>query len=130
LSEDAPAGLRAQCTEDGNIRVTTGDGVGTRRYSLRAHTGLDGCWVWPRVTDGPDGVAWLLAANLGSSGAPLPGHAVADALPCQGDGLELPIRWRGRDTIEVQPERPIRLRAEVHGAGARLFGLPWDVAPR
>jgi len=64
------------------------------------------------------------------TGRPLPGRSLAEGAPCEGDGLELPVRWRGGDAIEARPDLPIRLRAELRGAGTRLYGLSWDVARR
>ncbi|MCD6359674.1 MAG: hypothetical protein J7M38_02345 [Armatimonadetes bacterium] len=83
---------------------------------------------------------WRLACNAtvagslrvevldASTGRPLPGHGLDEAAPVAGDGLELPVAWRGGDVVQVAPDRPVALRFELRGAGTRLYGVSWQRA--
>ena len=64
----------------------------------------------------------IRAAVVGSDGQARPGYGLDDCVPTRGDGLTLPLRWRGHET--VAPAGGEALRLEV-GQGGRLYGMNW-----
>jgi hypothetical protein len=56
-----------------------------------------------------------------ATGKPLQGFGVADCLMLPGDGLAVPVKWRGGDTLPT--DREIRLRFHLIAPGARLYSF-------
>jgi hypothetical protein len=59
------------------------------------------------------------------AGKPIPGFTLADAEPISGDGVRLPVRWRGGADLEKLAGQPVRLR--FHLKQARLYAFQFDV---
>ncbi|MEX2287131.1 MAG: hypothetical protein WD648_08585 [Planctomycetaceae bacterium] len=55
----------------------------------------------------------LTAELQDASGRPLDGFRASDAESLTGDGLELPIRWRGGAKLSELRDKPIRLKLEL-----------------
>ena len=69
--------------------------------------------------------SWLQAEVLdAASGQPLPGFTRADSAMIAGDGLALPVRWRGGEWGAAPATGPVQLRVWLYGA-ARLHSLAW-----
>ncbi|MBU0611225.1 MAG: hypothetical protein KKI08_25325 [Armatimonadetes bacterium] len=64
------------------------------------------------------------AEVLGAEGQALPGYGLGDCLPTAGDGLALPLRWRGHEAVAPRGGGARRLRVELSG-DARLYGINW-----
>jgi len=56
-----------------------------------------------------------------ASGKRLPGYALADCVPLEGDGISQSVRWRSHDQLPPADERPIRLHIELKKAN--LYGF-------
>ena len=48
-----------------------------------------------------------------TSGKPLPGFTLADSIAVQGDGVALPVHWRGREGLASLSGRPVRACFEL-----------------
>ena len=73
--------------------------------------------------DDPEPPLQLLAAPVAATGAVLPGFALADALPFEGDSPNATMRWRGgRSAIpEVGSQGGVQVRFAL--LRARLYGF-------
>jgi hypothetical protein len=60
-------------------------------------------------------------ALLGADGKPLKGRGLADCVPLTGDGLRLPVRWRGKAGPAAPAGAAVRLNMELRDAD--LFAL-------
>ncbi len=60
-------------------------------------------------------------ALLGADGEPLKGRGLAECIPLTGDGLSLPVRWRGAAGPAAPAGTTVRLRIELQDAD--LFAL-------
>lgn len=65
---------------------------------------------------------------------PVPGYAFEDCLPLAGDGIRLPVRWRGKDGLSGVLGRKVRLEI-TFTSGGYLYALnlhcaPWYTATR
>jgi hypothetical protein len=63
----------------------------------------------------------LTAELQDETGRALEGYTASDSLPVSGDGLELPVHWRGREGIAAIGNRPVRLK--LHLASGSLYGF-------
>lgn len=58
------------------------------------------------------------------AGKAIPGFALADCLPTKGDGVRLPVRWRGKAEIEALVGRPVRLHFALKSGS--LYGFQFE----
>ena len=56
-----------------------------------------------------------------ASGRPLEGFSIADCEPVRGDGVSLPVRWRGAEAIAAHAGKPIRVRFDLQEASLFAF---------
>jgi hypothetical protein len=61
------------------------------------------------------------------TGQPLDGFTAGDTAPVTGDGVELPVRWRGGDDLAALRGRPVRLRLDV--TNGSLYGFRFAASP-
>ncbi len=54
-------------------------------------------------------------------GKPIPGFELENSIPLEGDGHFMPLRWKGRDTVDQFQGEPYRLFLELDQA--RLFAV-------
>ena len=52
-----------------------------------------------------------------------PGRSVAECAPITGNGLRLPVHWKGNDAVGLQEGQPITLEFRLRSAD--LFGFEW-----
>ena len=67
----------------------------------------------------------LRAEVQDEAGKPIPGFAFADCVPTQGDGVRLPVRWRGDADLAKLAGRTVRLRLALADASLYSFQF-WD----
>ncbi len=84
--------------------------------------------TWRLSCNATVGDSLRVAVIDAATGEPLPGHGIDEAVPLAGDGLELPVAWRGGDVLLVTPDRPIALRLELRGTDTHLYGVSWQRA--
>lgn len=98
---------------------------------VAAEASPDGGWiVTPPIRF--QGERLIVNADCGASGSlrvglerpdgdPIPGYASAEAIPVQGNGLALPVRWRAAGNLGRLAAEPVRLRFELKGADLYSF---------
>jgi hypothetical protein len=55
------------------------------------------------------------------SGRPVPGFALADCVPVRGDGVKLPVRWKGGRDLKELAGKPVRVRFQMTDASLYSF---------
>lgn len=65
----------------------------------------------------------IRAELLDPDGLPLPGRTLAESEPVTGDGLALPLRWRGREAALDPGEGAAGVRLRLTCRRARVYGV-------
>jgi len=94
----------------------------------------------PLTFSAAEGVSTALLVNLSTSvpghlrcelrdvsGRPLPGFSLAECAPLYGDGLELPVTWKGGTDVKGLAGKPVVLHIELQDAD--LFAYRFGAAP-
>jgi len=63
----------------------------------------------------------LKAELVDDSGRPVSGFALADCVPVGGDGVELPVRWKGGRDLKELAGKPVRVRFQLTDASLYSF---------
>ncbi|MBI4582829.1 MAG: hypothetical protein HY717_02175 [Planctomycetes bacterium] len=58
---------------------------------------------------------------LDASGKPIPGYTAGDCEPAQGDGIEIPVTWRGDRDVESLAASTIQVRFELTAGSLYSF---------
>jgi hypothetical protein len=58
------------------------------------------------------------------AGKAIPGFSLRDCLPTEGDGVRLPVRWRGKAALAGLAGRPVRLHFAL--TSASLYGFQFE----
>jgi hypothetical protein len=106
---------RATLRWDGYVSLDAGDRQGvlvTRPLTFRGSE----CVVNLAAHEGE-----LRAELLDSSGKPLAGFGLDDCVPLRGDGLALPIKWRGSVDLAALAGRTVQIRFALHQAALYAF---------
>jgi hypothetical protein len=63
----------------------------------------------------------LKAELLDASGKPIPGYTADHCDPTRGDGIEIPVAWRGNRDVGALADRTIQMRFDLSGGSLYSF---------